>query len=163
MFGFDKKKDEITPVTQERKFGPTKKLKNTYVITFDTMMDESVWQLCRNTKLAVKTMDGENVQSDNGWKELTDFPNPCAYNMVCAYKALSKVMGEKLASTIVVYGDKTDRETARIMLFPTNEIMFYGKDSKSAKAQLNHASRRDLKYQMAKRQKYLDMLNQKQY
>ncbi len=162
MFGFGKKKNEIAPVTQERKFGPTKKLKNTYVITFETMMDETMWQLCPNTKLAVKTIDGENVQSDKAWKELTDFPNPGAYNMVCAYKNLSKVMGEELASTIVVYGDKTDLESACIMLFPTNEIMFCGKDIESAKARLNHASRRDLKYQMAKRQKYLDMLNQNQ-
>lgn len=158
MFGFGKKQDEIAPVaqTQERKFGPTKKLKNTYVITFDTMMDETMWKLCPNTKLAVKTMDGEDIQSDKAWKELIDFPNPGAYNMVRAYNCLYTVMG-KLAATIVVYRDKSDK-SACIILFPTNEVMFCGKDFESAKDRLNHASRRDLEYQMAKRQNYIDIL-----
>ena len=153
-----KKKENI--VAAERKFGPTKKLKNTYVITFDTMMDERLWQLCPTTKLAVAKLDGKDVRDKNSaFHQLTDFPNPFAYRMVCAYDALSKVMGKELAGTIVVYGDKTNRDDACVILFPTNEIAQFGKDGLS---KLNHASRRDLKYQMAKRQKYIDMLNQNQ-
>ncbi len=149
-----KKKEKIA--VAERKFGPTKKLKNTYVITFDTMMDEHLWCLCPNTKLTVAKLDGKDVRDKN---QLTDFPNPFAYRMVCFYDVLSKVMGKELAGTIVVYGDKANRDDACVILFPTNEIAQFGKDGLS---KLNHASRRDLKYQMAKRQKYIDMLNQNQ-
>ena len=156
MFGFDKKSDKVG-IASKREFGPTKKLKNTYVITFDTMMDERVWQLCPTTKLAVVKIDGETVTDKGGFRSLTDFPNPFAYRMVCAYKDLAPLMGKELAGTIVVYGDKTNREDACVMLFPTNEIAVYGKDAMS---RLNHASRRDLKHQIAKRQKYIDMLNQ---
>lgn len=156
MFGFNKTSDKVV-ASPKRKFGPTKKLKNTYVVTFDTLMDERVWQLCPTSKLAVVKIDGESVADKGGFRSLTDFPNPFAYRMVCAYKDLAPVMGKDLAGTIVVYGDKTDKETACVMLFPNNEVAVYGKDGLK---RLNHASRRDLKYQMTKRQKYLDMLNQ---
>lgn len=156
MFGFNKRLDKVV-AAPKREFGPTKKLKNTYVITFDTMMDERVWQLCPMSKLAVKKLDGESAADNGGFRTLTDFPNPFAYRMVCAYKDLAPLMGKELAGTIVVYGDKTNRENACVMLFPTNEVAVYGPDAMS---RLNHASRRDLKYQMAKRQKYIDMLNQ---
>lgn len=156
MFGFNKKSEKVVAASK-REFGPTKKLKNTYVITFDTMMDERVWQLCPMSKLAVVKIDGETVTDKGGFRSLTDFPNPFAYRMVCAYKDLAPLMGKELAGTIVVYGDKTNRENACVMLFPTNEIAVYGKDAMS---RLNHASRRDLKHQIAKRQKYIDMLNQ---
>ena len=158
MFGFNKKPARFAEVPK-REFGPTKKLKNTYVITFDTMMDERIWQLCPTSKLAVVKIDGESVTDKGVFRSLTDFPNPFAYRMVCAYKDLSSVMGKELAGTIIVYGDKTNRENACVMLFPTNEIAIYGPDAMS---RLNHASRRDLKHQIAKRQKYIDMLNQKQ-
>ncbi|MBQ0012995.1 MAG: hypothetical protein KBS86_00260 [Proteobacteria bacterium] len=156
MFGFNKKPARFAEVPK-REFGPTKKLKNTYVITFDTMMDERVWGACPTSKLAVKKIDGEVVAKDGGWNTLTEFPNPFAYRMVCAYNKLATVMGKELAGTIVVYGDKKNREDACVILFPTNEVAVYGPDAMS---RLNHASRRDLKHQMAKRQKYIDMLNQ---
>lgn len=158
MFGLNNKKVET--VTEKREFGPTKKLKNTYVVTFDTMMDERVWQLCPATKLAVVKLDGENVQDKkSAFQKLTDFPNPFAYRMVCAYDNLVKVMGKELAGTIVVYGDKTNTEEACVILFPTNEVAVFGKNGLD---KLNHASRRDLKYQMVKRQQYIDMLKQSQ-
>lgn len=158
MFGLKEKK-VIESAAQKREFGPTKKLKNTYVITFDTMADEKVWQLCPMSKLVVAKLDGENVAKKSSWVETTDFPNPFAYRMACAYDALSKVMGKELAGTIIVYGNKNDREEACVMLFPTNEVAVFGKNGLQ---NLNHASRRDLKYQMEKRQKFIDMLNQRQ-
>ena len=63
-------------------------------------------------------------------------------------------MGEKMASTIVEYLDK---ETGRpvLMLVPTTCHIFDGYENNYME-RLNHASRRDLEYQMRKREMLID-------
>lgn len=68
------------------------------------------------------------------------------------YKDFAPIMG-KLAQTIIEYLDKDTNETVAI-LFPTNEIMCR-EDYPDFEKRLNHASRKDLQYQMKLREKYL--------
>lgn len=140
---------------------PTKKRKNTYVITTSVLADLSLFSACRSTPLVVVELNGKKVNQDTGWKSGTEFPNPGASDMVVAFKQLQPIMGEKLASTIVEYLDKETNEPVA-MLFPTNDIMYREDAGKNFTNRLNHATRQDLKRQMSVREKYLKKLAEKQ-
>lgn len=87
----------------------------------------------------------------------TYFPNPSAHNMAMAYDSLKPVMGEKLSCTIIEYLDKSTNAPVAY-LFPTNEI----EARPGFMSRLNHASRQDLRRQMAIRQKLLRYVNMAQ-
>ncbi len=140
---------------------PTKKRKNTYVITTSVLADLSLFSACSSTPLVVVELNGKKVNQDTGWKSGTEFPNPGASDMVVAFKQLQPIMGEKLASTIVEYLDKETNEPVA-MLFPTNDIMYREDAGKNFTNRLNHATRQDLKRQMSVREKYLKKLAENQ-
>lgn len=129
----------------------TYKKKNTYIIN----------------PYNIKTYDSKHniaipVQKING-KPVTDttmqFPTPGIMNLLNGHEHLKTVMGEELSCTIVEYLDKNTSEPI-LLLFPTNDIMGIFK-SEEILSKLNHASRQDLKYQMSRREKYLNMLQHK--
>ena len=100
----------------------TKKKKNTYVVNLDTTLCPlELFCLCKNTPMAVVTLNGEKLQENTNWNGSMLFPNPPATTMVNMYKQLKPIMGKKLASTIIEYHDKETKEPITF-LFPTNEI-----------------------------------------
>lgn len=138
---------------QIRQFGKTNKKKNTYIVAMSNLARLDLFELCRHTPLAIITKNGQTVQPTGTWMITTDFPNPGAHNMVMEYKALKPYMGT-LSTTIVEYLDK---ETGKpvIQLYPTSAHVFDGYES-NYMSRLNHASRRDLNYQIKIRQQMID-------
>ncbi|MDE6571403.1 MAG: hypothetical protein K2L95_04285 [Alphaproteobacteria bacterium] len=146
---------------KQREFGPTKKMKNTYVVDMDVMADWSMFQMCDTTPLAVVELNGVPQQDDNGWMKTTAFPNPAAFVMTTHYRGLAAVMGKKMAGTIVEY---LDRETGEpvAMLFPTNQVLVRNHHD-VIQTRLNHATRRDFYRQYQMREKFIaEYLAQKQ-
>ena len=129
---------------------PTKKKKNTYVIKNSVLTNLSLFSSCATTPLVVIELNGKKINQDTNWSQCTDFPNPGASNMITRIEMLKPVMGEKLAGTIVEYLDK-ETLTPVAMLFSTNEIMYREEAGENFMKRLNHASRKDLKRQMAVR------------
>lgn len=142
---------------------PTKKKKNTYVITTSILGNLSLFGGCKSTPLVVVELNGKKMNQGTGWHSGTEFPNPAASNMVSVFDKLQPVMGTKLASTIIEYLDKETHEPVA-MLFPTNEIMYRTDAGENFMSRLNHASRQDLKRQMTVRERFLQKVveNQKQ-
>ena len=133
------------------------KKKNTYIVQFSTFANSQLFDLCPCTPLTVVNKNGQRIANSGSFFASTDFPNPAAHNMTLAYEHLRPVMGERLACTIVEYLDKYTN-TPVAYLFPTNEI-----DARpDFMSRLNHASRQDLRRQMAIRQKLLRFVNMAQ-
>lgn len=131
------------------------KKKNTYVLKISGLQSmPGIFAMCKSTPLPVIVKNGQQTQSESDWMAATSFPNPGALHMQMEYKFLEPYMGEKMASTIVEYLDK---ETGRpvLMLFPTTCHIFDGYENNYME-HLNHASRRDLQYQMHKRGLLID-------
>lgn len=131
------------------------KKKNTYILKISGLLiTPGIFAMCKSTPLPVIVKNGEQTQSASGWMAATSFPNPGALHMQMEYKFLEPYMGEKMASTIVEYLDK---ETGKpvLMLFPTTCYIFDGYENNYME-HLNHASRRDLQYQMHKRELLID-------
>lgn len=139
---------------------PTKKKKNNYIVKISDFGTNKFFEFCKNTPLAVIEINGQPVQHANGWLKCTEFPNPGASIMSQKFDTLKDIMGERLASTIVEYLDKETNEPV-VLLYPTNHIS-YKANQKDYLSRLNHASRKDLKYQLEIRQKFLEKLNQNQ-
>lgn len=113
------------------------------------------------TPMTVIELNGKKLSNSYGWKDCVEFPNPAAANMITSFKKLEKIMGERLASTIVEYLDK-DTNDPVAMLFPTNEIMYRDDIGQDFTQRLNHATRQDLRRQLAVRERFLKKLTEKQ-
>lgn len=150
---FNNKSNNInTPVVSAPT--PSHKKKNTYVIKLSSLVDYSVFGMCKNTPLAVIEKNGQSVQNaPSGWLQCTQFPNPCALYLTTEYNLLKTTMGKK-AATVIEYLDK-DTGAPVLMLFPQTIHVFDGYEN-DYKSHLNHASRRDLEYQMALRSQLID-------
>lgn len=164
-------------------YGPTHKKKNTYVVELDNiMLDLPLFGSCKNTPIAVITLNGEEYQPKTDFLKCSQFPNPGASEMFYAHKALKPFMGEKLSSTIVEYLDKNSGKPV-LTLYPQNQIFFHNfdktaavhiegkclyladvteKEVKEICYSLNHATRRDLFHQVEKRQKFIQKYNNEQ-
>lgn len=129
----------------------TYKKKNTYIINpyninnYDSM---------HNITIPVVKINGKPVTDTT-----MQFPKTGIMNLLNGHEHLKTVMGEELSCTIVEYLDKNTSEPI-LLLFPTNDIMGIFK-SEEILSKLNHASRQDLKYQMSRREKYLNLLRHK--
>jgi len=117
-----------------------------------------MFALCQDTPMAVSKKNGVPQQTGEAWTTATRFPNPSAQYMVNEYKQLQPIMGE-LAATIIEYLDK-NTDAPVLQLFPTSVYVFDGYET-DYMSHLNHASRQDLKYQIEKRRKMLEIQNQK--
>ncbi len=138
-------------------YKPTHKKKNTYVVMISPFCDLKMFALCKDTPMAIIKENGTARQTGAAWLTATKFPNPAAQYMVNAHQQLKPIMGE-LATTIAEYLDKNTGAPV-LQLFPTSVHVFDGYET-DYRAHLNHASRRDLKYQIEKRRKMCEMLNQ---
>lgn len=107
------------------------------------------------TPMPVVKINGQ-VQNSNGFIRCIKFPNPATTRMIIEIERLKTIMGEKLACTIVEYLDKDTMQPVAY-LFPTNEIMYQGKEDEFMQ-RLNHASRRDFIRQKEIRDKYLEKI-----
>lgn len=154
-----KKNSEQTPTPKA--IAPdhvSKKKKNTYQIALSGLMcDTSYFRLCKNTPLAVVTLNGKKVQESTGFLSCTEFPNPFASEMQAVFTKLSP-LDKKTASTIIEYLDKETKEPI-VLVFPHGVHIKDGFEE-NYMDHLNHATRRDLARQVAIRRKLLEQYNQ---
>lgn len=127
------------------------KKKRTYQIKIgNPFLDGTVFESCTATPLHVIKINGQDQNNDKDFNTLTPFPNPAANYMIESYEDARKIMGEKLATTIIEYQDKVTGETA-VTLFPCNETV--PRLEACVLDRLNHDSRKDLNYQINLRTK----------
>lgn len=143
----------------EKVFGPTKKKKITYVIEHSPFYDPTVWQFCAKTQLCAAQINGKLTSINTGWKTLTPFPNPGAYDMAAQREDLFKIMGEKMATTIIEYMDKETNKPV-VTVFPTYVHIHDGYED-NYQERLNHMSRKDLNYQIMMRRRALENADQR--
>ena len=122
-------------------------LKKTYLV--DITPVSGYFELCEATKFPIVSINGVEQKSGDPFKAMESFPNPAANFMVKSYDSTKRLLGEKLAKTIVVYLSKYTKEPV-LMLFPNNKVLQY---TEHAEILLNHDSRKDFRYQMAVRTK----------
>ena len=135
--------------TQKPEISPnhiSKKKKNTYVITFNVMADNTLFALCTTTPLPVIEINGVKQEASGGLIKGLKFPNPCANDMVRSHDILREIMGDRISATIIEYLDK-DTGKPVVQVYPEGWYVFdnYSTDYIT---HLNHASRRDLKRQI---------------
>lgn len=136
------------------------KKKNTYSIKFSHMTDYRMFELCRTTPLVIAKKNGtEMQQSNSGWDAATPFHNPGACTMGMHFKPLKEHIGEKLATTVIEYLDKETNQPV-VTLFPTIAHVHDGYEN-DYEQHLNHASRKDLQYQIMLRRKAFEKANQR--
>lgn len=131
------------------------KKKNTYSIKFSHLVNYNMFELCQETPLVVVKKNGTVTQDSNGgWDAAIPFPNPGATTMGANFKSIRDQMGEKLATTIIEYLDKeTNKPVATV--FPTYVHIHAGYGDEFHR-HLNHASRKDLAYQILMRRRALE-------
>ena len=160
MFDPSKKDQNAEKTTlASKKKHITRKKKNTYVVqmNYNTFSVESSFEMSREMPLYVKHLNGKEHQNGKAFVHKTNFPNPAATSIVQHYEIMSHIMGKKMAGTIIEYLDK---ETAKpvLQLYPDRIHVFDGFDN-NYMSRLNHASRRDFKFQMERRRKLLEIYN----
>ena len=100
------------------------------------------------------------MNEESGWLACTPFPNPYACEMAAHYPHIREIFGEKVSTTIIEYLDKeTGQPVAQI--YPHLLHVFDGFEDNFME-RLNHASRRDLEYQVALRKKLAARYNSRQ-
>lgn len=157
---FEKNEKTVSNSVPEKKvFGPTKKRKNTYTIKYSAFRDPCLWEWCSETPLYAAVINGQPQKNEGFCVELTQFPNPGAYYMAEQRHTLPQIMGEKMATTIIEYLDKeTNKPVATI--FPTYVHIHDGYE-KDFNKHLNHATRKDLEYQILIRRKAFENAKQR--
>lgn len=129
----------------------SKKKKNTYQIVFSDFMPAHLFEHNDSTPLGVIEKNGKKTDIKTLWLHSIDFPNPCASYTAQKQEILREIMGYKLSTQIIEYLDK---ETGKpvLQIYPETVHIFdeYKNDYMS---HLNHASRRDIKWQIALRQR----------
>lgn len=128
------------------------KKKNTYSIKFSHLINYEDFLYCLNTPLVVITKNGHPIKQ-TGWDTAQSFPNPGAVRMGVNFELLRSVMGKKMATTIIEYLDKETNKPV-VTLFPTY-IHIHPEYTNGYLKHLNHASRKDLNYQIQLRFKAL--------
>ena len=137
----------------------SKKKKNTYQIQFSSFAPLYLFEMCKNTPMAVIILNGQQIQS-GGWLKTTNFPNPCASDMAKKHKTLREIMGDKISTQIIEYLDKTTGKPV-IQLYP-EMIYIFDEYESDYMSHLNHATRQDLKKQIALREHLIDEFVKKQ-
>lgn len=158
---FKKNNINITKPTQQTELKPqipdnhtSKKKKNTYIITFNVMIDGTLSGLYQMTSLPIIEINGQKQNTTGRTINCKAFPNPCAADILYSHEVLQEIMGEKMSATIIEYLDKTTG-TPVIQVYPEGWYVFdeYEKDYMT---HLNHASRRDLKHQLTIREQMIN-------
>ena len=135
--------EQIAP----REYKPTKKKKNTYVVTLNTMTMPGAFSLCDSAPLVVVKVNG--VEKERGlFMECTRFPNPGASTIEELFQTVPEwriIVGDKTAQTIIEYLDKESGKPA-LILYSNGSVksLIPGMDENTVVGtRLNHASRRD--------------------
>ena len=160
FFGKKKTQPVATPIVATTTIPEnhvSKKKKNTYTITFSTFFDATLFSMCKNTPLGVVTLNGKQIQDNSGWISCTEFPNPCATRMATIQHLLAEALGTKISTQIIEYLDK-DTGAPVCQLYP-HALHIFDEYKKTYLQHLNHASRRDLAYQIKQRQEFMNRLN----
>lgn len=137
--------------TATREYKPTKKKKNTYVVTLNTMTMPGAFSWCDSAPLAVVKVNGVEKQR-SAFMECTRFPNPGASTIEELFQTVPEwriIVGDKTAQTIIEYLDKESGKPA-LILYSNGEVksLIPGMDENTVVGtRLNHASRRDFIHQ----------------
>ena len=148
---------------RKRSFGHSRKKKNTYVLHIGGMIYNPAELLYSpSTPMTVLTKNGATTkEGDITFEYVQHFPNPMTTQMIMAYNNNKPIMG-RLASTVVEYLDKETGEPI-ILLFPHSIHPHLLKNFPSlqvAENRLNHATWRDLTFQIELRRKLLQIVKQ---
>lgn len=135
------------------------KKKNTYSIKISHMVNYAMFELCKKTPLVIAKKNGTEIKHTSTWDVATEFPNPNALVMGMHFKLLKDQIGERLATTIIEYLDKETNKPV-ISLFPTGAHIHDGYKN-DYEQHLNHASRKDLAYQIMLRRQAFEKANQR--
>lgn len=138
----------------------SKKKKNTYQVQFSPFAALHLFELCKNTPMAVVVLNGKKVQENTGFLSCTEFPNPCATRMAANQRFLSEALGSKISTQIIEYLDKATGNPV-IQVYPDSFYIFDGYEE-NCMSHLNHASRRDLKKQIALRERLISEFKARQ-
>lgn len=138
----------------------SKKKKNTYTVTFDVLCSPELFDLCKETPLPIILINGTPQTINDDWLKAKEFPNPCASDMVKTHKIISKIMGPKISCQIIEYLDK-ETGSPVLQLYPKTMYVFNGYEE-NYMSHLNHASRRDLKKQIALRKRLISEFTARQ-
>lgn len=149
-FFTNKDKTPVKPAIDKKHI--SKKRKDTYIVTNDVMLDYNSFAFCQEVPVAIKVKNGVIEQS--GWKTCKCFPTKPVLHTMNNQPQFVEIFGEKIATTIIEYHDK-DTNMPVAQLYPDSLCVFDGFE-KNYEQRLNHATRQDLKYQMALRQKLLN-------
>lgn len=145
----------VEPIKTVKPVRISTKKKNTYIIVFSPFYDSTLFSLCAKTPLEIAKTNGIKAEP-RAFAHLTQFPNPFACQMQHFYTIASE-SDKKIASTIIEYLDK-ETGTPVAQLYPNGLHLFVG-NQKTFTDRLNHASRRDLAYQIKQRQEFMNRLN----
>lgn len=137
-----------------------RKKKNTYIVNYKSPEFYKSQRFDDELPLEVVEINGKAVPHNAGKIHLESFPNPSAFKMLESHEMLKSVMGTRLASTIVEYLDKDTYEIVAI-LFPME--MMYNSELSDYMARLNHVTKKDLRYQIKRREIFLRQLEEKQH
>ncbi|MBQ8294478.1 MAG: hypothetical protein IJX89_03775 [Alphaproteobacteria bacterium] len=131
----------------------SQKKKNTYIVTFNVMAQLDLFDMCQSTPLPIICINGQELPK-TGFIQSRQFPNPCASDMAKKHSVLAEVMGDKISTTIIEYLDK---ETGKpvVQVYPEMMHIFDGYEADYMQ-HLNHASRQDLKKQIALRERLIN-------
>lgn len=160
LFNKFRKTQPAAPVVATAPSAPTipanhisHKKKNTYTITFNVMAQLDLFDMCENTPLPIVCVNGQEYPK-TGFIQSRQFPNPCAADMAKKHSVLAEIMGDKISTTIIEYLDK---ETGKpvVQVYPEMMHIFDGYET-DYMSHLNHASRQDLKKQIAIRERLIN-------
>lgn len=132
----------------------SRKKKNTYIVTFNTMSDATLFELCKSTPLPIIEINGKEQDISSGFICCIQFPNPCATQMTRSHEIMRTILGDKTSSTIIEYLDK-ETGAPVVQVYPESWYVF-DKYETNYMSRLNHASRRDLKYQLKLREQKIN-------
>lgn len=128
----------------------SKKKKNTYQIIFSEFMPAYLFDQDDSIPLGIVEKNGKKTDTKTLWLNSVNFPNPSASYTAQKQEILREIMGYKLSTQIIEYLDK---ETGKPVLQVYPEMVHIFEEYKNDyMSHLNHASRQDLKRQIALRE-----------
>ena len=137
-----------------------RKKKHTYIVNYKSPEFYKSQRFEEALSLEVVEINGKTVSHNAENVHLESFPNPSAFKMLESHEVLKSVMGARLASTIVEYLDKETYEIVAV-LFPME--MMYNSEVPNFMDRLNHVTKKDLRYQIKRREMFLRQLEEKQH
>lgn len=134
--------------------------KNIYTIDLPCPDYAMMYSMRKTTPLDVVSLNGHQIHNYSAFKQLTEFPNPCANRMVAEQHLLAEALGTKISTQIIEYLDKATGKPV-VQVYPDSFHIFDGYE-KNYMSHLSHAMRRDLNEQIDQRNRLMDEFIAKQ-